>query len=258
MPWQAICSHDCSMSDDWTDVNAFIFDLDGVITDTADQHFRAWKTMLDDHLRETGKDFEPFTREDYLEHVDGKPRLEGLDAFLRSRGVELPRGAPDDGQEDGTLWGLGNRKNACYRQILDEEGVEPFADAVTLLRRVRDTGLKAGMASSSRNARAVVQAADLAGFFDAFVDGTDLSESGFEGKPEPDLFLEAAKRLETAPGRAAVFEDARAGVEAGRRGGFRRVVGVAREGGGEALREAGADLVVRRLDEIGLVDEERT
>lgn len=246
------------MSDEWTDVNAFIFDLDGVITDTADQHFRAWKTMLDDHLREREKDFEPFSREDYLEHVDGKPRLEGLDAFLRSRGLELPRGDPDDGPEDGTLWGLGNRKNACYRQILDEEGVEPFTDAVTLLRRVRDTGRKAGMVSSSRNARAVVQAADLAACFDAFVDGSDLSDSDLEGKPEPDLFLEAAKRLETAPSRAAVFEDARAGVKAGRRGGFRRVVGVAREGGGEALRQAGADLVVRRLDEIRLVGEEGT
>lgn len=240
------------MTDAWTDVDALVFDLDGVITDTADQHFRAWKRMLDDELRDREQDFVPFSREDYREYVDGKPRLEGLDAFLRSRGFELPRGDAADTSDDATLWGLGNLKNRYYREILREEGVEPFPDALTLLEQVRETGRTAGMVSSSRNAGAVVEAAGLAGRFEAAVDGNDLSGSDLKGKPEPDLFLEAARRLGTAPRRAAVFEDARAGVEAGRRGAFARVVGVARDGDDEALREAGADLVVARLDEIEL------
>ena len=248
------------MKDSWTDVDALIFDLDGVITDTAEQHFRAWKKMLDEQLREREEDFVPFSKEDYLEHVDGKPRLEGLDAFLRSRGLELPPGEPDDAAEAGTLWGLGNLKNRYYRQILDEEGVEPFSDAVVLLARVRDSGRKAGIVSSSRNADAVLEAAGLDACFDVSVDGNTLWESELQGKPEPDLFLEAARRLETEPRRAAVFEDARPGVEAGRRGRFRRVVGVARDKDAGALRDAGADRVVRRLDVIELDDrrDERT
>lgn len=240
------------MTDAWTDVDALVFDLDGVITDTADQHFRAWKRMLDGHLRDREEDFVPFSREDYLEHVDGKPRLEGLEAFLSSRGFDLPRGEPADTPDDMTLWGLGNLKNEYYREILRNEGVEPFPDALTLLEQVEETGRKAGLVSSSRNASAVVDAADLGRRFDASVDGNDLADSELRGKPEPDLFLEAARRLGTVPGRAAVFEDARAGVEAGRRGEFRWVVGVARDGGGETLRESGADLVVGRLDEIHL------
>lgn len=236
------------------DTDALILDLDGVITDTADQHFRAWKRLFDAFLHERDPEGEsrPFTREDYLAHVDGKPRLEGASDFLESRGIRLPEGSSRNDPGDDTLRALGDRKNRYYHEILEEEGVEPFPDAVILLRRARDAGIPCAMVSSSRNARQVVEAAGLADFFRASVDGEELARLDLPGKPDPALFLEAADRLGVEPQRAAVLEDARAGVEAGRNGGFGTVVGVARNDDGEALKEAGADLVVSRLDELVL------
>ncbi|MEX2466788.1 MAG: beta-phosphoglucomutase family hydrolase [Gemmatimonadota bacterium] len=242
------------MSASLKDIRALIVDLDGVITDTAQQHFRAWKRMFDAYLEEQGASdaSDPFTEEDYREYVDGKPRIEGADSFLRSRDFVLERGNPDDPADAETLWGLGNRKNRFYREILEDEGVQPFPDAMTLLRSARDAGLPCAMVSSSRNAGKVVEAAGIERFFLASVDGRDLADGDLAGKPAPDLFLEAARRLGVDARDAAVLEDARSGVQAGRRGGFGKVVGVARHGEERALLDAGADFVVSRLDEIDL------
>ncbi len=184
--------------------------------------------------------------------MDGKPRIEGAASFLRSRGVELQRGDPGDAPGAETLWGLGNLKNEYYHRLLDDEGVQPFPDAVELLRAARESGRRCAMVSSSRNAEAVVKAAGLDDLFDTCVDGRELADPELRGKPEPDLFLEAARRLGVRPDRAAVLEDARSGVQAGRRGGFRRVIGVARDGSHQELVEAGADVVVSTLDAVEL------
>ncbi|MDZ7779777.1 MAG: beta-phosphoglucomutase family hydrolase [Gemmatimonadota bacterium] len=226
-------------------IDALIFDLDGVLTETAGLHFRAWKRLFEDDLGE------PFTEEHYRRYVDGKSRLDGLESFLGSRGVARPRGSEDDTAGSDTSWGLGKLKDRYYHALLDTEGVAPFPDAEALLRRASAVGLRIGMVSSSRNATDVLDAAGLAPFFDTSVDGRALQTVPLEGKPAPDLFLETARRLDVEPDRAAVFEDARSGVEAGRRGGFRYVVGVARDpDGGEDLEDAGADIVVHRLDEV--------
>lgn len=226
-------------------IDALIFDLDGVLTDTAGLHFRAWTRLFEDDLGE------PFTAEDYRRYVDGKSRLDGVESFLGSRGTSIVRGREEDLEGSETSWGLGKLKDRYYHELLEREGLEPFPDAEILLRRARAAGLRMGMVSSSRNATDVLEAAGLAEYFDTSVDGRALQTVPLEGKPAPDLFLETARRLNVQPGRAAVFEDARSGVEAGRRGGFRYVVGVARDpSSGEALEHAGADIVVHRLDEV--------
>ncbi|MGM0574133.1 MAG: trehalose-phosphatase [Myxococcota bacterium] len=237
-------------------IRAVVLDLDGVITRTADVHYRAWKRLFDEvdaRLRERGEGgYERFDEAAYRRHVDGLPRRDGLRAFLEARHVHLPDGAPDDPADRLTLHGLARRKNEMFQALLREEGVTLFDEVRPTLERWRRDGLALAVVSSSRNCGPVLEAAGATGLFDVRVDGLDLAEGDLEGKPAPDLFLEAARRLDVLPRQAVVFEDAVAGVEAGRAGGFARVIGVNRGGDGEDLRRAGADQVVTRLDEATL------
>lgn len=233
-------------------IDAAIFDLDGVITQTARVHAAAWKQLFDDFLsaraRQTGEPFRPFdVATDYPDYVDGKPRFDGIDSFLRSRGIELPWGEPGDGEEKATIYGLGNRKNRYFHERLERDGVEVFESSVRLVKALRKAGVKIALASSSRNAAAVLKAAGLTDLFDARVDGNDLARLGLKGKPAADLFLLAARQLGADPKRAIVFEDAISGVAAGSAGGFLHVIGVDRRGAPDELRRGGADIVVPDL-----------
>jgi trehalose-phosphatase len=236
------------------DFKAVILDLDGVITRTATQHARAWKQMFDRFLeqrtRREGEDLSPFDiEEDYLSHVDGKPRFDGVRSFLQSRGIDLPEGAPEDPPTADTVHGLGMRKDAIFLELLDREPVEVYDDAAEQLRRWREEGLATALITSSRNGRRIIGATGLRPMFDVMVDGVDAERLGIAGKPAPDIFLHAAKQLGVSPAEAMVIEDARSGVEAGRAGGFRLVVGVARNGG-SGLQDAGAHRVVSDLREL--------
>lgn len=236
-------------------LDAVIFDLDGVLTDTARLHYRAWKETFDALLRErAGRGdgaYAPFTRDDYLRHVDGKPRYEGAEDFLRSRGIDLPRGEEGDAPGRDTVCAVGNDKDRRYRARLEEGGLDAIEGSVEFARRVRGAGLATAVVTSSRNGEAVLDAAGIRELAEVLVDGRDLaSGEAMEGKPAPDLFLEAARRLGTEAGRCVVVEDAEAGVEAGRRGGFALVIGLARDRAGEPLAESGADLVVTDLAEV--------
>ena len=244
------------------EIDAVLLDLDGVITDTARVHAVAWKQLFDSYLEERaereGTPFVPFDAEgDYLAYVDGKPRYKGVESFLGSRGIELPWGSPDDGPDTGTICGLGNRKDAFFNRRLEEDGVQPFTTAVRFIEALRQAGIKTAVVSSSRNCRKIVAAAGIQALFDTVVDGTDSAELGLKGKPEPDSFLEAARRLDVEPARAVVVEDALAGVQAGRAGGFAKVIGVDQAGQAEQLRENGADLVVTDLSTIPVETEGR-
>jgi trehalose 6-phosphate phosphatase len=239
--------------DDW---KAAILDMDGVITQTADVHARAWKEMFDAFLRERsaqdGVSRKPFDLEsDYREYVDGKPRLDGVRSFLKSRGIELPVGDADDPPDHETCWGLGNRKNQLFQQLLRRDGVKAFEDAVEQIEVWEQAGWKLGVISSSRNCEAVMQGVELLEHFQVKVDGQDLERLKLPGKPAPDVFLHAARELGVVPSEAVVVEDAIAGVEAARAGNFGLVVGVARDGDPAELRRAGADVVVGNLREIG-------
>jgi HAD superfamily hydrolase (TIGR01509 family) len=238
-------------------IDAVLFDLDGVITDTAAAHAAAWKRVFDAYLREraerSGEEHHPFDVEtDYRRYVDGQPRQDGVRRFLGSRGIELPVGEPEDDPGAATVWGIGNRKNVEFQRHLAEEGVEPFASTVELLRALRRQGVRTAVFSASRNCVPVLRAAGVEELFEAKVDGIDAAELGLPGKPDPATIVEVGRRLGVEPGRAAVVEDALAGVEAGRRGGFAVVIGVDRGGDGEGLREAGADIVVADLAELGI------
>lgn len=236
--------------------DAVVFDLDGVLTQTARLHAAAWKRMFDDFLADlAGREgtFQPFDPEgDYLTYVDGRPRVDGVEHFLSARDIQLPRGQPDDPPEADTLWGLGNRKNRLFHALLNERGVEVFDGARELLRALRNRGYLTAVVSSSKNCSAVLAAAGLARFVDARVDGIDLERFGLRGKPAPDMFREAARRLEVEPSRAVLLEDALAGVEAGRAAGLGRVIGVSRAVRPELLRQAGAHAVISELKEISL------
>jgi beta-phosphoglucomutase family hydrolase len=228
--------------------DAVLFDLDGVITSTADQHFTAWKQMFDEFLaRRSGGSFE---RSDYNEHVDGVPRFDGVRNFLRSRGIDLDEGGIGDSPDQETVHGLGNRKNELVNRIIREQGVTPYEGTVRLLHQLRERGTPCAVVSSSRNTRTVLEAAGLADMFDARVDGEIASERGLAGKPAPDTFLAAAEELGVTPSRAVVVEDALSGVAAGRAGGFGLVVGVDRVGQREELLRNGADVVVDDLAEL--------
>lgn len=234
--------------------DGLIFDLDGVITKTAKVHMAAWKNMFDKFLEKKlgPEDFEPFDEGDYRKYVDGKPRYDGVESFLESRGINLPRGAPNDPPDVETVCGLGNRKNLVFRERLREEGVEVYQSSVNLIRNIRGKGFKTAVASSSKNCSAVLDAANIADLFDAKVDGIDLESLDLEGKPAPDMFLEAARRLGTDPARSVVFEDAISGVQAGSAGDFAMTVGVNRVDQAAALKEGGADVVVDDLSEISV------
>jgi alpha,alpha-trehalase len=242
-------------------LDAFIFDLDGVVTRTAGLHATAWKRTFDHYLAERAAQqheaFQAFEDEDYRRFVDGKPRYEGVRSFLESRGIMLPCGDPADPPERETICGLGNRKNALFQQLLAQGGVEVFESSVRFIRSLKEAGVKVALVSSSKNAAAVLDSAGLADLFDVRVDGVEAARLGLKGKPHPDTFLEAARRLAVTPERAAVVEDAIAGVAAGRAGGFEQVIGVAREGNGAALRAAGADLVIGDLAELGNHDSQQ-
>lgn len=234
--------------------DALILDLDGVVTRTVGVHRIAWKETFDAFLRREHPDEPEFDADaDYRRFVDGKPRLDGVRGFLGSRGIEIPEGDEGDSVEDGTVRGIGNSKNRRFHEFLGERGAEVFDDAVERVRAWRSAGVPVAVVSSSRNCGAILSSVGLTDLFDARVDGRALDELGLPGKPSPDMYLEAARRLGADPARSVVFEDALAGVEAARRGGFGLVVGVDRDGehaGG--LREHGADVVVSSLSELDL------
>jgi beta-phosphoglucomutase family hydrolase len=236
-------------------ITTCLFDLDGVLTQTARVHARAWKEMFDAFLRDraerTGTPFEPFDRPtDYDEYVDGLPRLDGVKSFLESRGIDLPMGSPTDPPEAETIHALGTRKNDRVLQLIGEQGVEPYEGSVRFAEQVRDRGLRRAVVSSSTNCQDVLVAAGIDHLFEARIDGTVAESEGLAGKPAPDTFLAGARRFGADPSEAAVFEDALAGVEAGRAGNFGWVVGVDRTGQAEALKRRGADVVVQDLDEL--------
>lgn len=238
--------------------DALLFDLDGVVTRTAAVHAEAWKRLFDEYLagraERRGVVFEPFDIErDYRTWVDGRPRYDGVRSFLESRGISLPHGAPRDDPGAETICGLGNRKNEYFNRLLRQGGVEVFESTVALVQEARSRGMKVAVVSSSKNCADVLDAAGLADLFEARVDGVEVERLGLRGKPAPDMFLEAARRISVEPGRAVVFEDAVSGVQAGRAGGFGLVVGVDRAGQAGALRDAGADIVVSDLAQIALV-----
>ena len=235
--------------------HACLFDLDGVLTKTAVVHNAAWKEMFDAYLRErsrrTGEPFVPFDPgRDYDEYVDGKPRADGTRSFLASRGIELPEGSEDDPPSAETIHGLGTRKNEIVLRRIREDGVEPYESSVRYVRAARDAGLRRAVVSSSANCRDVLVAAGIEDLFEARIDGVVAGREHLRGKPAPDTFLAAARALGLGPQAAAVFEDALAGVEAGRAGRFRFVVGVDRTGQADALKKHGADIVVADLAEL--------
>ncbi|WP_432073806.1 HAD family hydrolase [Streptomyces wuyuanensis] len=236
-------------------VRTCLFDLDGVLTRTAEVHAAAWKEMFDDFLRRRadreGAAFVPFDAvRDYDEYVDSRPREDGVRSFLASRGVELPEGAPDDPPGRESVNGLGTRKNELVLRRIREDGVGAYEGSVAYVRAVRDAGMRTAVVSSSANCRDVLVAAGIEDLFDERVDGIVAREQGLHGKPAPDTYLAAARVLGAAPRDAAVFEDALAGVEAGRAGSFGLVVGVDRTGQAAELRRHGADVVVDDLAEL--------
>jgi beta-phosphoglucomutase family hydrolase len=240
------------------DFDAAIFDLDGVLTDTAGVHAAAWKVVFDAFLRKRadgdGGSFQPFDVEaDYLAYVDGRPRYDGVRSFLAARNIVVPEGSEDDSEDADTVRALGERKTRLFRQAL-QKGIEPASGAEALLKKLRHVGIGIAVGSSSENCAAILRAAGLDHLIDVRVDGRDADKLGLPGKPDPALFLEAARRLGARPSRAILFEDALAGVEAGRRGDFGRVVGVDRGRQPEALRQHGADVVVESLLEVEVVD----
>ncbi len=233
--------------------DAVIFDLDGVITKTARLHARAWKDMFDSFLKGRSEDYQPFdTGSDYLQYVDGKPRYEGVRSFLGSRGIELPWGDPTDTPEHETVCGLGNRKNEIFAKLLREEGADVYPSSVDLIERLRAQRFKVAVVSSSKNCGEILSSTDLTHLFEVQVDGVEAQSLDLRGKPDPDIFLEAARRLGVPPERCVVFEDAVSGVQAGHQGGFGAVVGVDRANQEAALRENGADIVVKDLGEVAI------
>jgi beta-phosphoglucomutase family hydrolase len=237
------------------DIHALLFDLDGVLTQTAKVHAAAWKETFDEFLRkraqESGSEFVPFDKvADYDEYVDGKPREDGVRSFLESRGIGLPEGTPDDAPDAETIHGVGNNKNARVLKLIHDQGVEPYEGSVRYLREVQSAGLPRAVVSSSTNCHDVLKAAGIDTFFDTIVDGVVAERDHLHGKPAPDTFLAGAKALGIEPAHAVVFEDALAGVQAGRAGKFGYVVGVDRVGQRDALRAHGADVVVEDLAEL--------
>jgi beta-phosphoglucomutase family hydrolase len=256
-------------------VIACLFDLDGVLTKTAKVHAKAWKQMFDEFLKSwaeqqddaaaarsgepgrraggsaAGTEFVPFDEhDDYDKYVDGKPREAGVRDFLASRGIEFPEGSPDDPPDAETVYGLGTRKNNLVTEVIRREGVEAYEGSVLYLKAARDAGLRRAVVSSSHNCKEVLEAAGIADLLEARIDGNVAAERHLKGKPHPDTFLAGAEALGVAPGQAAVYEDALAGVEAGRAGNFGFVVGVDRVGQRDALLAHGADIVVEDLAEL--------
>jgi alpha,alpha-trehalase len=238
-----------------SEIDAVIFDMDGVITNTAAVHAAAWKQMFDEYLKKRAKQhrhqFQPFDADtDYHRYVDGKPRYDGVKSFLESRDISLPYGNPEDKPDQETICGLGNRKNQYFLQRLKKQGADIYRSSVRFVKQLQSNGVRTAVISASRNAEAVLKAAGVEDLFSIKVDGVDSTELKLNGKPDPAIFLEAAKRLEVKPEKAAIVEDSLAGVEAGRRGKFRLVIGVDRANQGADLRERGADIVAQDLSEV--------
>jgi beta-phosphoglucomutase family hydrolase len=238
------------------DAAAVLFDLDGVLTPTAEVHMRAWAALFTPVLVQHGVT-QPYTDDDYFRYVDGRPRYDGVQALLESRGIELPYGDPADPPDARTVCGLGNRKNAVFSETLERDGVAPYPGSLALIDRLGALGIPAAVVSSSKNAVPVLEAAHLADRFPVVVDGVVAAAEHLPGKPAPDIFLAAAERLGVAPGHAVVVEDAVSGVAAGAAGGFGLVVGVDRGVGAAALTAAGADMVVHDLADLLPADAEK-
>jgi alpha,alpha-trehalase len=256
---------EASVTIDRSRYDAVIFDLDGVVTQTAAVHAAAWKRLFDAYLEEraarvgaspggaSDAALRPFDVEsDYRLHVDGKPRYDGVRDFLASRGIELPAGDPSDPPERETVCGLGNRKNAFFNEEVRERGVKTFPSTIELIDQLRDAGIRVGLMSSSKNTAMVLDVTGTTDLFEVRVDGVVAAEVGLPGKPDPAMYLETARRLGVDAARSVVVEDALSGVEAGRRGGFGLVIGVDRLGQAAELAKAGADVVVDDLAEVSV------
>lgn len=235
----------------------FIFDLDGVITNTAKVHAKAWKETFDEYLRkresEKGEPFKEFTYEgDYLTYVDGKPRYEGVKSFLESRGINLDFGQPSDPPGAETVCGIGNRKNEKFLEVLQTQGVEVYDSTVSFIKRLKENAIHVGVASSSKNCKFVLDRAGLEDLFEVRVDGVVSAEKKLKGKPEGDIFVTAARMMSVSPDRSVVVEDATSGVRAGKNGGFGLVLGIAREDNEKDLYDNGADIVVGDMAEIDM------
>jgi alpha,alpha-trehalase len=236
-------------------LDAILFDLDGVISQTAVIHARAWERLFNEFLtayaHRTGATIRPFTIQlDYPVYVDGKPRVEGVRSFLASRNITVPAGSPGDGPDASTVYGLAKKKDAYFKEALGETGARLYPSTIRLAKLAKARGLKTAVVSASHHCREILEHAGIASLFDTRVDGYDIDRLQLPGKPAPDTFLEAARRLQVMPARAAVIEDAQAGVRAGRSGGFGLVIGLDRQHQAEALREQGADIVVPDLEDL--------
>ncbi|MBE0559064.1 MAG: beta-phosphoglucomutase family hydrolase [Proteobacteria bacterium] len=247
MKWKSVISPES--------IDALLFDLDGVLTPTAEIHATCWKLMFDEFLQawspEHAIPFRPFTiATDYRRYVDGKPRYDGVRSFLDARAIRLPYGHPDDPPGHRSVCSLGNRKNELVTLVLHRDGIEPFPGVVELLQQIRQAGMKTAVVSSSKNCKTVILAAGIEGLFDVRVDGLTIVERGLTGKPAPDMFLEAARQLQVEPGRAAVVEDAISGVQAGAAGNFALVIGIAHGEEAEQLRSHGAHIILRTLGDL--------
>jgi beta-phosphoglucomutase family hydrolase len=239
--------------------DAVIFDMDGVITKTAIVHSLAWKRMFDEYLKfreiEYNETFCEFSHvNDYLPFVDGRPRYKGVENFLKSRGINISFGDPNDEPRKETVCGLGNRKNEFFNKVLEEDGVEVYDSTIELINDLHKNGIKVGVATSSKNCVVILEKAKILNLFETRVDGIVSAEMGLKGKPEPDIFTTAADNLGVTYNRSVVVEDAVSGVQAGSKGKFGLTLGVAREENIKELKAAGADLVVEDLSEIRLDD----
>lgn len=248
---------------DLDNIDAVIFDMDGVVTRSAGAHAAAWKRMFDDYLKEHarkhGEKFIPFDiTNDYSLYVDGKPRYEGAQSFLKSRNIDIPFGSPDDAPEKETVCGLGNRKNAYFQQYLKENGADAYKSTVDFIKELKSRGKPVAVISSSKNAMEVLDAAGVKDLFDAIVEGRASVSLGLKGKPEPDIFLQAARELNVFPQRSAMVEDALAGVQAGVAGDFAIVIGVDRANNTEEMRKLGADIIVKDISELKVLPQEHT
>lgn len=236
-------------------LKGFIFDLDGVVTDTAQAHASAWKALFDEYLSKRHNSHgEPFIEfginTDYLDYVDGKPRYEGVRAFLDSRNIQLPFGDPTDGPDQETICGLGNKKNYLFKKVIEEKGVKVYKTSVQWIHQLKSQGIKVAMATSSKNGPLILKKAGLDNLFEATVDGNVSAKLELKGKPFGDIFVEAARRLNLKPSVCAVIEDAISGVQAGKEGKFLLVIGVARTNPKTALLRNGADIAVKDLGEL--------
>ncbi len=234
--------------------DAVVFDLDGVITKTAVVHTKSWKKVFDAYLHEKAdkenETFREFTRDDYLNYVDGKPRYQGVDSFLKSRNIDLPWGTPDDDPSKETVCGLGNRKNKAFLETLENEGAEVYPSTKKILLELKEAGVKLGVASSSKNCKAVLEAVDLLSLFEARVDGVVSAELNLTGKPAPDIFTKACEMLNAEPSQSIVVEDAISGVQAGANGNFGLTLGIARNGNTTELEQNGANYAITDFEEI--------